>query len=652
MNANSMRRGTALLRQPGDIDWGAVAVWLLCFGLVVYLGMKGGGYDPLVHDPVGIAAWWIALGGVAVGALPRGRNKRVAWVALGLLAAFVLWTALSLSWTESISRTSADLARVAGYLGIFALAILTRASREADRLIGAVVAGIVVIAGVALFSRLHPSWFPEADQTANFIADSRERLSYPIDYWNGLGALIAIGIPLALYLAGSARSVLFRALAAAAIPAMALTIFFTLSRGSVAAAGVAVAVFLAIAPDRLPKLLTLLVSGAGGALLIALAAHKEALQHGLESDTAHHQGNEMLAIVFVVCALVGILQVAVALALADERRPGWTRVPGRRAATATAAALVLVLIAAVAVDAPGRASDGWHEFKRGGGPGAGTGRFNSVAGQSRYQFWRAALHENESKPLTGTGSGTFELWWARNATTDESVRDTHSLYLQTLGELGIVGLAILVAFLGTVFFAGGRAALRSRQSGRTALAAALAGVVAFCLTATVDWMWQIPVLAVVLLLLASILVTAEQPAADSGVVVALRPPLRIGFVAVALAAIAAIAIPLASTALLRQSESDAHNGDLGAAFAAAQKAQNVQPDAAAPRLQEALVLEEQGNLPAAAAAAHAATERESTNWRNWLVLSRIEAERGRAAAAVSSYREARSLNPRSELFAR
>ena len=134
MNATSMRRRAALLRKPGGIDWGAVAVWALCFGLVVYLGMKGGGYDPLVHDPVGIAAWWIALGGVAVGALPRGRTRGIAWVALGLLAAFVLWTALSLSWTESTSRTSADLARVAGYLGIFALAVLTRVPEVSTRL--------------------------------------------------------------------------------------------------------------------------------------------------------------------------------------------------------------------------------------------------------------------------------------------------------------------------------------------------------------------------------------------------------------------------------------------------------------------------------------------------------------------------------------
>ena len=54
------------------------------------------------------------------------------------------------------------------------------------------------------------------------------------------------------------------------------------------------------------------------------------------------------------------------------------------------------------------------------------------------------MRENTTKPLTGTGSGTFEFWWARDGDTDETVRDTHSLYLQTLGELGIVGFALIV----------------------------------------------------------------------------------------------------------------------------------------------------------------------------------------------------------------
>ena len=523
-----MRRRAQLLPQAGGVDVAAVATWLLAFGLVVYLGLKGGGYDPLVHDRVGIAVWWIALAGVAVGALPRRRPGPIAWTALGLLTAFVAWTALSLGWTESTAKTSADLARLAGYLGVFALAI-----------------------------------------------------------------------------------------------------------------------FCAIASDRLPKLLALVVAGAGGAVLVVAADQRDALQHGLLNGVARQQGDEMLWIALAICVLVGLVQAAISLALGGDKRPRWTRVSTRQAQIAASVAALALLVVAVAWDAPGRAADGWDEFKEGGGPGAGTNRLGSVAGQSRYQFWSAAVDENGTRPLSGTGSGTFELWWARNGTTDETVRDTHSLYLQTLGELGIVGVVLLAAFLLAIFAGGAHGASRAGPGQRTVFAAALAGCAAFFLTAVVDWMWQIPVLPVAMLLLASVLVGAEARSEGR------RPfgPLpRLGFAVAAIAAIVAIAIPLTSTSLLRESEASARDGDLAGALEAARSAANVQPGSAAPRLQQALVLEQLGELEPASEAARAAVERETTNWRNWLVLSRIEAQRGRAPAAVGAYRRARSLNPRSPLF--
>jgi O-Antigen ligase len=651
MEATWMRRRADFSEFARGGGLAAAATWLLSFSLVVYLGLKGGGYDPLVHDQIGIAVWWVALAGVAIGALPRRMPSRLALVGIGLLAALVVWTALSLQWTESTAKTSADLARVAGYLGIFALAVFTRVSREAGRLIGAVAAGIAVVAAVALLSRLHPTWFPEAGQTANFIEDSRERLSYPINYWNGLGALIAIGIPLLLQVATGARSILLRGLAAAALPAMALALFFTLSRGGIATAIVAIAVYFALVPDRLPRLLTALIAACGGMFLIALATHRDALQHGLEGATARQQGDEMLFIALGTCIAVGLLQAGLSYLLLTGRRPDWTRVSRRQSLVAAIVGLLAVVVLAGAVDLPGRASNGWDEFKQGGGPGSGTGRLGSVAGQSRYQFWSAAIDENATKPLTGTGSGTFELWWARHGDTGESVRDTHSLYLQTLGELGIVGLLILAAFLAVLFGGGGRNCVRAGPDRRPWLAAALAGGAAFFLTAVVDWMWQIPVLAVTMLLLASLVVTGGAPS-EGDRRPSLGVPLRAVFAALALIAIVAIAIPLASTSLLRQSEADARDGRLDAALEAARSAKNVQPGAAAPRLQQALVLEQQGRLAAASIAARAATEREPTNWRNWLVLSRVEAERGMADAAVRDYRRARSLNSIPTIFER
>ena len=651
MEARSIRSSGPAWQLARRVDWSAVVPWLLGFGLVAYVGLKGGGYDPLVHDQVGIAVWWIVLAGGLVGAMPRQRLGPLAWIALGLLAAFVAWTTLSLTWTESTERTSADLARTAGYLGVFALALFAADAKAARRIVAAVAAAIVCVAIVALLSRIHSDWFPEAAQTGSFVTGGRERLSFPLNYWNGLAALVAIGAPLVLQVATCARSVLFRAAAAAALPALAVVAFLTLSRGGIGAAIVALAVFLAFAPDRLPKLLTLLLAGGGGAILVAAADQRDALQHGLLDATARQQGDELLVLVLVVCCVVGLLQAGISLLLSEDRRPRWTFVPRRASLVASVVAAVAVLIAAVALGAPGRISDAWTEFKEKGQPAHGSARLGSVGGNGRYELWRSAVDENRSEPLTGTGSGSFEFWWARNGATSETVRDTHSLYLQTLGELGIFGLVILAGFLLTTLVGGAWVTVRAGPRERPVLAAALAGCTAFCLTAAVDWMWQIPVLAVALLLLAAVLVgSRSRPGQGEGRVLAIVP--RIGIAAVAAVAIVAIAIPLASTSRVRQSEFDARTGDLAAALEAARSAQNAQPSAASPRLQQALVLEAQGNLPSAAESARAATERESTNWRTWLVLARIEAERGRASAAVRDYRRAKSLNPHFSLFDR
>lgn len=635
----------------GRIEWDAVLTWLLCFGLVAFLGFEGGGYDPLVHDQVGIGIWWVLLVGVLVGALPRLGPSRLGLIALGMLTAFVLWMALSLIWTESSERTMADLARALAYLGIFALALSLKAPRERRRLISAVAAAIVFVGLLGLLSRLHPAWFPDADETARFLADSRERLSYPINYWNGLGALLAIGMPLLLHLANGARTYLGRGIAAAAVPALALTIFFTLSRGGIGAAALAVAVYVALADDRVPKLATLVVAGLGSGLLVGLAASREELRHGLTGNLAHDQGNELLLLGILVCGLVALAQVGIVWFFGAGRRPRWT-VPSREQSLAVLGILaVVVVIGAIAVDAPGRVSNAVDEFKGGGNAGTGTSRLNSFAGESRYALWRSAVDENATAPLIGTGSGTFEYWWDRDAAGTEAVQDAHSFYLQTLGELGVVGLLLLAGFVLLVLGAGALAALRSDGAKRAELAAALAGCLAFFLAAAIDWTWQIPALPAAALLLASTLVMAG-PSLGGAEALARRLPLRALLAVGALVAIVATAIPLAASSLVRDSERAVRTGDLDAALAAARSAQNVQPGAATPRLQQALVLEIQGDLPAAAAAATAATERESTNWRTWLVLSRVEAERGRVGPAVDAYREAKSLNPLSPLFDR
>jgi O-Antigen ligase len=647
MEAASMRWRELAADVRADWDWMAAASWALCFGLVVLLGLEGGGYDPLVHDQVGIAAWWALLAAVAVGVLPRRRLGPAALGGLALLTAFAVWVCLSLIWTESAERTFIDAARVLTYVALFALVLISRDGRETQRLIGAVAAGIVLIAGVALLSRLHPDWFPTAQQTGRILG-AEDRLSFPLNYWNALAALTAIGVPLLLQLASEARWILTRAAAAAALPALMLVLYLTLSRGGIGAAAIATLVFLLIAADRLPKLVSLAITGVGGALLLVLAHEREELREGLTTSLAHEQGDELMLFVLVICAAVGLLQAMVAASGRHWQRPGWSR-PSRQGATAGAVlGIVVLLVAALAVDAPGRASDAWTEFKEGGGPGEGSERLTSAAGESRYQFWVSTTDQNATAPLVGTGSGTFQFWWAREGETAETVRDAHSLYMQTLGEVGIVGLLLLLSFLAWVFVSGLRAALLSDAAERSRLAAALAGFSVFLMTAAVDWMWQIPVVPVAALLLACGLLVARDGTAKPRLAV----PWRFGVAAAALLAIVAIAIPLASTSLVRQSQAAVREGDLEAALEDAKDAQNVEPAAATPRLQQALVLEMLRDFPAAETAAREAIERESTNWRLWLVLSRIAAENGRIDASVDAYKEARALNPLGEIFER
>jgi hypothetical protein len=630
-------------------DWSFAWPWALGFLLIVYLGLEGGGFDPLVTDQVGVAVWWVLLFAVAVGALPRRTPTTVALCALGLLACFALWTGLSLIWTESTEKTTTDLARVATYVGVFALALLSRGPRGVRYTVAAVAAAVGLLAVVALLSRLHPSWFPSGDQTGQFIETGRERLSYPLNYWNALAALLAIGAPLILYVATTARHLAVRALAAAVIPALVLTAFFTLSRGGIAAIVVSLAVFIALTPDRLPKLVTLGFSLAGGALLAALASQRDALVHGYSTPLAHHQGNQMLLYAGIVCVVVALLQVGFAALLERNERPGWTQVSRRQTQAFLGTAAAVLLIAALALGAPGKISHAWSDFKQPGtGPGHGTERLSSIAGESRYQFWSSAAREFSHEPITGTGSGTFAIWWPQDGDTGENVLDTHSLYMQTLGELGLVGLALLAAFIALGLVAGTMRVLNTTLSERPSLAAALAGSTAIWVTSIFDWTWKVPVLPIASLLLIAALLTSRATASPAA-----KPwpiPARVGVAIASLVAIIAIAIPLASTALIRQSQDAAQEGNVQGALDDARSAQNVIPDAAGPRQQQALVLESAGDFDAAATAIAGATEKEPNNWRLWLVRSRIEAERGRAAAAVADYRTSRSLNPHGQIF--
>lgn len=619
----------------------------LPFLLVLYLGLRGGGYDVIVRSEIGIAAWWIVLFGVAAGVLPRARIPRGAWIVFGLLAAFALWTALGIAWSESAERSVAEVGRVAALLGVFTLAVCVQGRDGLERTVSGVAAAITTICAVALLSRLHPQWFP-ALEAPELMPIAQARLHYPINYWNGLAAFAAIGVPLLLAIATSGRSTLLRALALAAVPVLCLTAFFTLSRGGLGEIGVGVALLFALHPRRLSLLLVTAVAAVGSAILVAAANQRDALTDGLTSAAALSQGDEMLAMSLVVCAGVGLLGAAIGLAARYGIGPRPSITP-RQAGIGATSAVIVVLIALLAIDAPGRLGNAWEEFKEP-TPGRGPERFESLSGSGRYQLWQTAVEANETAPLIGIGPGTYEYYWARHGTRPGFVRDAHSLFLEAAAELGIVGLILALAFIFAPFVVALTRLSRMNPLRRISIAGALSGCAAFATAAAIDWAWELTVLPVAFFLLAAAVLCAREPGEDE--LPASHRFVRLTLPSLSLVAVVIVAIPMASTEAIGQSQANVQNGTLSDALSEATTAEAIQPYAATPKLQQALVLELRGNLPAAVQAARSATHEEPTNWRTWLVLSRLEAQAGNPGRATAAYRRARSLNPRSRIFQR
>jgi O-antigen ligase len=84
---------------------------------------------------------------------------------------------------------------------------------------------------------------------------------------------------------------------------------------------------------------------------------------------------------------------------------------------------------------------------------------------NRYDYWRVAFEEFADNPIRGAGSGAFRVDWLRERTVKRPGQDAHSLYIETLGELGLVGAVILAALLVGVAVSAGRAFRRARRAG-------------------------------------------------------------------------------------------------------------------------------------------------------------------------------------------
>ena len=222
----------------------AAARWHLALPAVLTaaLALRAGGFFP---GTVGTLDVVLLL--MLVGRITLARRSFEGWsptlaISAGALGLLCVWTLLSATWSHAPFRAASEFDRTLAYVLVLCL-MGSFAARAGDldralRWLAVVVGGIAL---AALMTRLFPATFPiEAGRAPS-------RLAFPLTYWNSLGIFCAVGLVLALHCsAGGAYGRVTRVLAAGALPVIAVTLYFTFSRGGIAAAVVGLVAYVAL----------------------------------------------------------------------------------------------------------------------------------------------------------------------------------------------------------------------------------------------------------------------------------------------------------------------------------------------------------------------------------------------------------------------
>jgi hypothetical protein len=602
------------------------------------LGIANGGYSQEAVAIATVVIWVPVAVGIVVGLWSRSEISRSALVSgLALLGLFVL-SATSMAWADDPGRSFDAAIRVAGYLGLFTLVVLAAPRTGKRAWVLGLAAGITIVCILALASRFVPSLLGEADrQLGELIPTAAGRLSYPIGYWNGLGALLAIDIVLLAWLGSCARGRVGRAFAVALLPLPMLGIYLASSRGGVVAAAAGGALLLILARNRVALLVGGLLGGAGGALLVLVGRTQADFAAGVAGASATHQGEVMLllAVVCVGALAAGryLLDPWLGEVRSARRRPLWPWV----AVLAIAIGAVIALVSRENTEATG-----------GGGSQGVTsgGHLTSARDSGRYQFWVGALDAFASHPVGGVGAGNFELYWNAHPQRPVPLVNAHSLYLETLAELGPAGLALVLVFLAAPGVALARRLALPESA--TEVHVALAVLAAGALSAALEWTWQIPAAFAPVIVAVGLLAAANgaaQPSDRHRRTGQRRFALAIATLIVAWAAAWAAAVSFATDRELAASRSAAARGDLTAAADDARDAGSLQPWSPEPLLQLALVAELGRDFESAKQYAFDAIQHAPGDWRLWAVAGRIEAKSGNLGAAGWFFTRARQLSP-------
>ena len=397
----------------------------------------------------------LLLTAVAAVLVVRPRFEWSHWDSAALLAsgAFGSWLALSLLWSSSRAQTVLEIERMLVFVAGLALVLLVTRRGVVDRVLAETVLAIAVVCGYGLATRLFPDHIGVFDPIAVY------RLSEPVGYWNTMGLVAGMGAILAFGFASRAR---YRRACAGGGVARSVRrdrlLHLRPGRAADARSG----------PRAEPPPRPQAAPGS------ADAGRRRSIpgRHGLERvgarglDTPTRSSGRPRT-----TATASSSFCSRSPARRRSRPSCWSGPSGGCSPAATCdgpgevlvAAPLAALLAVFAVyGGPVGIVDRAIESFQGPPPRVVdlSDRLRSFSGNGRDQLWSVAWGEFTERPVIGAGAGTYERAWLLERPADLPVRDAHSLYLETLSELGLVGLVALLAMLGVP----AAAALRSRHT--------------------------------------------------------------------------------------------------------------------------------------------------------------------------------------------
>jgi O-antigen ligase len=296
-------------------------------------------------------------------------------------------------------------------------------------------------------------------------------------------------------------------------------------------------------------------------------------------------------------------------------------------------AIVVVCAGAIALVRLGGPSGAVREFSHA-APSVKADRSRrllSLSGSSRAQYWHVAWRDYEQHLWLGSGAGSFQRRWLRLRPANLPVLDAHSLYLETLAELGPLGLGLLAALLALPIAAG----VVARK--QPLAAPAFGGYVAYLVHAAQDWDWELPAVTLAGLgCAAALLILAErEPRPALG-----RKARTAGLGAAVLLALVALGT-LAGNQTLAAASVSLDADKPARAARDARWAKRLVPWSPEPWRLHGEALLSQGDLDGARRDFLTALRKDSSDWDSWVDLALVS----RGTTQRQAIERAQRLNP-------